>query len=129
MRFQYASIGALVPSSAVAVKLWASSYGGGLAALELGPSSLTTGASLTLSTTAFLNGTGTCGPEASWLTKDSYNNVVYCVDEAWGNPNGSITSFKSSDNRNVTLFDTQVTLASPVSSVVYNGGKALAVAH
>jgi hypothetical protein len=83
----------------------------------------------TLTQTAFLNGSTSCGVDASWLTKDSYNDVVYCVDEAWGLPNGSITSFKPSANGSLSLFDTESTLASPVATIVYNGGAALVAAH
>lgn len=126
MRFSKLSLSTLAVPQAAAVNLWATSYGGGVATLNLwqgGPGQYA------LNVTAFLNGTTSCGPEASWLTKYSAKNVVYCVDEAWGQPNGSVTSFNISKDGTLALFDTQVTLGSPVSTVVYNDGKALAVAH
>lgn len=58
-----------------------------------------------------------------------YNDVVYCVDEAWGLANGTITSFKPTANGSLALFYTERTLASPVATVVYNGGAALVAAH
>ncbi len=126
MRFSSISLSALAVSQVAAVNLWATSYGGGITSLKLRQGA--TG-EYALNTTAFLNGTTSCGPQASWLTKYSMKNVVYCVDEAWGQPNGSITSFNVSQDGTLGLFDTQVTLGSPVSTVVYNDGKALAVAH
>jgi hypothetical protein len=132
MHVSHLSIVAFTASQAVAVTLWATSYGdsglgyGGVTSLNLDQSA--TGA-YTLTATAFLNGTSSCGDQSSWLTKDSYNDVIYCVDEAWGLANGSITSFKPSANGSLVLFDKETTLASPVATVVYNGGAALVAAH
>jgi len=132
MHFSRLSLAALAASQASAVTLWATSYGdaglgyGGVTTLKLDQSP--TGA-YTLLPTSFLNGTSSCGDQSSWLTKDSYNDVIYCVDEAWGLANGSITSFKPSTNGSLTLFDKEMTLGSPVATVVYNGGAALVAAH
>jgi len=132
MHVSHLSLLAFTASQAAAVTLWATSYGdsglgyGGVTSLNLDQSA--TGA-YTLTATAFLNGTSSCGDQSSWLTKDSSNDVIYCVDEAWGLANGSITSFKPSTNGSLVLFDKETTLASPVATVVYNGGAALVAAH
>ena len=126
MHFSRVSLSGLLVSQAAAVNLWATSYGGGVTSLRLDNATM---GGYTLTQTAFLNGTVSCGVDSSWLTKDPYNDVVYCVDEAWGLTNGSITSFKPSANGSLSLFDTQSTLASPVCTIVYNDGKALVAAH
>jgi hypothetical protein len=126
MHFSRVTVSGLLATQAAAVNLWATSYSGGVTSLRLDQAPM---GGYTLAQTAFLNGSASCGVGASWLTKDSYNDVVYCVDEAWGLPNGSITSFKPSANGSLSLFDTESTLASPVATIVYNGGAALVAAH
>lgn len=39
-----------------------------------------------------------CAPNASWLTFDEPNRVIYCLDEGLVVPNGSITSYSVSDS-------------------------------
>lgn len=132
MHFSRLSLAGLAASQAAAVTLWATSYGGA----GLGDGGVTTlkldkadAGGYSLKQTAFLPGATSCGAQSSWLTKDAWNDVIYCVDEAWGLPNGTITSFKPSANGSLALFDTQKTLGSPVATVVYNDGKALVAAH
>jgi 6-phosphogluconolactonase (cycloisomerase 2 family) len=132
MHFSRLSLASLAASEAAAVSLWAASYGGaglgdgGVASLKLDKADM---GGYTLKQTSFLNGSTSCGAQSSWLTKDAWNNVIYCVDEAWGLANGSVTSFHSSANGSLALFDKVTTIGSPVSTVVYNGGAALAAAH
>ena len=129
MLFSRLSISALAVSQASAVTLWATSYFGGLFSLELGK---TAAGGYSLAQTSYQNGTGTdatgCGPDASWLTVNAKKDVVYCVDEAWGMANGTIYAYNNM-NGTLKLFNTTTTLQSPVSTVIYNGGKALAAAH
>lgn len=42
---------------------------------------------------------------------------------------GSIAAYTTSPSGELTQFDRHGTLAGPVSTVVYNGGKALVAAH
>ncbi|PMD35842.1 3-carboxymuconate cyclase-like protein-like protein [Hyaloscypha variabilis F] len=126
MRFQHVSAGGLA-TSAVAVNLYVSSYSGIVTSLQLAPSAQGPGiGGYVLTTTASNNGSG---PQPSWLTKDSYNDVIYCVDEAFSTPNGTVTAYTTSKSGPLTLIDSQPTVIGPVSTVVYNDGKALAAAH
>jgi 6-phosphogluconolactonase (cycloisomerase 2 family) len=68
-------------------------------------------------------------PNPSWLTRDEHNGVVYCLDEGLTVLDGSLASYKTSASGVLTQIDRHSTINGPVSSVVYNGGKALAVAH
>lgn len=68
-------------------------------------------------------------PNPSWLTKDPNNNVVYCVDEGLSVPNGSLASYQTSPSGELTQIDRHSVISGPVSSVVYNKGQGLAVAH
>jgi hypothetical protein len=125
MHFSRLTLAGLAGSQAAAVTLWATAYNGGVFSLNLAQNK----GGYTLTEAAIPGGSTACGIDASWLTKDKYNDVVYCVDEAWGLANGTITSFKPTANGSLALFDTESTLASPVATVVYNGGAALVAAH
>lgn len=63
------------------------------------------------------------------MEKDRYNGIIYGLDEGLTGPNGSISSYKTSESGELTQIDRHVTLGGPVSSIVYNGGKGIAVAH
>ncbi|KAH8795096.1 3-carboxymuconate cyclase-like protein-like protein [Hyaloscypha sp. PMI_1271] len=126
MRFQHVAAAGLT-TSAVAVNLFVSSYSGIVTSLQLAPSAQGPGiGGYVLTTTASNNGSG---PQPSWLTKDPYNNVIYCVDEAFSTPNGTMTAYTTSKSGTLSLIDTQATVVGPVSTVIYNEGKALAAAH
>ncbi len=109
-------------TSAVATQLYVSSYAGTVTSVTLNK-----GANAYSISAGAVN-TG-CGAQASWLTKDSYNSVIYCVDEAFSTPNGSVSSFKTSASGVLTQIDKHDTFVGPVSTVVFNGGKSLAAAH
>lgn len=67
-----------------------------------------------------------CGAQPSWLTL--VGSTLYCLDEAWGQNNGSLVSFDVTDGK-LALLDNVTTIGGPVSSVVYGeGGRGLAVA-
>jgi hypothetical protein len=122
MRFHRLPLGSLV-TSAVATNLWVSSYVGEIASLQL--SCLPKG-EYSLTEVAVNDGSA---PQPSWLTKNEYNDVVYCVNEDFAGPNGTIASYKPSANGVLTQIDIHNTIIGPVSSVVYNNGTALAAAH
>jgi hypothetical protein len=122
MRLNRLPMGGLV-TSAVATNLWVSSYMGEIASLQL--SCLSKG-EYSLTKVAVNDGSA---PQPSWLTKNEYNDVVYCLNEDFAGPNGTIASYKPSANGVLTRIDIHNTIIGPVSSVVYNGGKALASAH
>jgi hypothetical protein len=67
-------------------------------------------------------------PQASWLELDAKKRTVYGLDEAWSTPNGTITVYSNKKDV-LEISKKYVTLAGAVSTIVYNGGKALAVAH
>ena len=120
LHFQIPLLGGLVTSS-VATNLYVSSYSGTITSLQLGQNA---NGSYSLKTVAVNNGSE---PNPSWLTK--YKGVVYCADEGLTVPNGSLASYKTSDSGILTQLDRHTVISGPVSSTVYNGGKALAVAH
>ncbi|TVY86954.1 putative 6-phosphogluconolactonase, partial [Lachnellula willkommii] len=122
MRWQHLPLGGLVASS-VAVNLYVSSYIGNITTLSL---SRDANGSYSLTAVAANNGSS---PSPTWLEKDRYNGIIYGLDEGLTGPNGSISSYKTSASGELTQIDRHVTLGGPVSSIVYNGGKAIAVAH
>jgi 6-phosphogluconolactonase (cycloisomerase 2 family) len=115
-------LGSLV-GSALATNLYVSSYAETITSLELGRKS---DGKYSLVQTSVNDGSK---PNPSWLTKDKYNNVIYCVDEQFSGSNGSLASYRTSSSGNLTQIDRQSVIPGPVHSAVYNGGKALALAH
>jgi hypothetical protein len=116
--------GSLV-TSALATNLYVSSYAGTITSLNLNRER--DGSFFVQQ--VYVN-TGS-QPNPSWLTKDEYNDVVYCVDEQLLGPplNGSLASYSTSKSGQLTQIDRHSVINGPVSSVVYNSGKALALAH
>ena len=110
-------------TSVAAVNLYVSSYAGTITSLQL---TQDTKGSYSLSQVAVNEDSA---PNPSWLTKDEYNDVIYCVDEGLTVPNGSLASYKTSPSGELTKIDRHTVISGPVSSVVYNGGKGLALAH
>lgn len=115
-------IGSLV-SAGLATNLYVSSYAGTITSLQLNRER---DGSYSLLAVDVNYGSA---PNASWLTKDEYNDVVYCVDEGLDVTNGSLASYKTSKSGKLTQIDRHTVISGPVHSVVYNDGKALAVAH
>ncbi|KAE8447697.1 hypothetical protein EG329_010504 [Mollisiaceae sp. DMI_Dod_QoI] len=122
MRLSQLSLGGFV-SSALATNLWISSYAGNITSVQF-----TQSPSGAYSLKAVSTNDG-CAPQASWLTKDEYNDAVYCVEEGFAGPNGTISSYKTSASGELTLIDKHSTIDGPVATVIYNGGKALVNAH
>lgn len=115
-------LGSLVTSS-LATNLYVSSYAGTITSLQL-----TRLGDDSFSLTEVDVNTGS-QPNPSWLTKDEYNDVVYCVDEGLTVPNGSLASYRTSASGKLSQIDRHSVISGPVSSVVYNRGEALVVAH
>ncbi|KXX73474.1 hypothetical protein MMYC01_210551 [Madurella mycetomatis] len=68
-----------------------------------------------------------CGPYPSWLTQAG--DILYCVDEAWPSPNGSLTSLQVGEDGLVSKLSSLPTFGGPVSTIIYgDGGRGLAVA-
>ncbi|KAG0652640.1 putative 6-phosphogluconolactonase [Hyphodiscus hymeniophilus] len=115
-------LGSLMTSS-LATKLCVSSYAGTITSLQLDQE---TNGKFTLNQTAVNTGSQ---PNPAWLTKDPFKDVLYCVDEGLAVPNGTLASYKTSASGELTQIDHHSVISGPVSSVVYNGGAALALAH
>lgn len=73
----------------------------------------------------------TCSNNASWLTWDSRDRILYCLDEGLDVPDGSLHSFKVSDSGQLSLIAEQTTISGPVSGVLYGSEarRGLALAH
>lgn len=110
-------------TAAAVTNLYVSSYSGDVTTLHL--SALSKGGySLTTSST-----NPSCSLSPTWLTKDEKNGIIYCLDEGIYTPNGSITSFKTSQNGTLTKLDRLTTINGPVSSVIFNNGQGMAAAY
>ncbi len=72
-RFQHVLAGGLA-TSAAAVNLYVSSYSGILTSLKLSPSAQNSGTGGYILTTTASNNSS--GPQPSWLTKNSYDDVI-----------------------------------------------------
>lgn len=107
-------------TSSLAVNLYVASYSGTISTLKLTQSR----SKFTLENVASNGGSA---PHPAWLEK--HNGIVYAVNEDIFKPNGTIAAYSTSASGALTQFDIQTTIGGPVSEVVYNGGKALAVAH
>lgn len=110
-------------ATAAATNLYVSSYIGTITSLQLIEH---VDGRYSLEEVSVSNG---CEPNPSWLTKDEYSGVIYCADEGLNTVNGSLNSFHTTANGVLSQIDRHSVASGPVSSVVYNDGKALAVAH
>jgi 6-phosphogluconolactonase (cycloisomerase 2 family) len=110
--------------AALATKLYAASYAGLVTSLDFSESN-------ELST---LSQTTECGSSPSWLMLDSPNSVLYCLDEAIGASNGTITALRTHPDGTLTKLAQLKTPAGPVMSAMYSAPgvpnrKFFAVAH
>ncbi|KAI0185790.1 YkgB protein [Xylaria flabelliformis] len=111
----------LLAGSTSATRLYVTSYAGTVTTLDLAE-----GATSKLET---VTSTTACGAQPSWLTLDYSKSFVYCLDEAWGAPTGSITSFYTNANGSLTPLDTATLIAGPVNIAEFGvGGSGLAIA-
>jgi 6-phosphogluconolactonase (cycloisomerase 2 family) len=119
----YLPLSTLLTTSTVATNLYVSSYAGTITSLQLSQAASGT---YSLNQVAVNDGSA---PNPSWLTLDENTHVVYCLDEGLDVVNGSIASYSTSASGELTQIDRHTVISGPVSSVVFNGGKALAAAH
>ncbi|VUC25327.1 unnamed protein product [Clonostachys rosea] len=106
----------LLLGQAYATYLYTASYAGVVSTLRWTESGLET----VFSTTE-------CGGSASWLTLAG--DLLYCTDEAWSTPEGSVSTFKTLADGSLELLGKSSTRQGAVSAVVYgkdDSGLALA---
>ncbi|KAI0403733.1 Lactonase, 7-bladed beta-propeller-domain-containing protein [Xylaria palmicola] len=119
--FPAGAAGLLLAGSTSATLLYVTSYAGTVTTLDL-----VEGATTKLETLA---STTACGANPSWLALDYSKSFVYCLDEAWGQPTGSVTSFYTHANGSLTPLATADVVAGPVSIAEFGvGGHGLAIA-
>lgn len=103
--------------------LYVTSYVGALTTLNF-TTDTTTGRS-SLRTVATVS---SCG-DASWLTLDHPNRILYCLDEAIHAPDSTLFRYKTHVDGTVTLVDQVAVPNGAVSSVIYGAaGQGLAIA-
>ncbi|TPX07321.1 uncharacterized protein E0L32_010743 [Thyridium curvatum] len=74
--------------------------------------------------------TDQCGGKPSWLTFNHDNSLMYCTNQGFGTPNGSLTSFQTSKDGSLTPLSQVVTPYGAVHASIYgDGGKGMVVAH
>ncbi|KAI1134431.1 putative isomerase YbhE [Hypoxylon sp. FL0543] len=115
--------------SASATLLYVSSYAGTVTTLSLTlpDHNSAVGAAATLETIS--NSTG-CGPNPSWLSLDYSKNILFCLDEGFVGPHGTVTSFYTNDDGTLTTLDKLEVIQGPVSTAEFGvGGRGLAIAH
>ncbi|KAI0904761.1 Lactonase, 7-bladed beta-propeller-domain-containing protein [Ustulina deusta] len=107
--------------STSATLLYVTSYAGTVTTLNL-----VEGATTKLETVA---STTACGANPSWLALDYSKSFVYCLNEAWGQPTGAITSFYTHANGSLVPLATADLIAGPVNIAEFGvGGHGLAIA-
>lgn len=122
MRFSF-PISGLLTSTTLATNLYVSSYANQVTSLQL--TQLQNG-SYDLKPVS-VNNASTDSP--SLLMQNPGTGVVYLVNEGLTVPNGSIVAFTTSRSGKLTEIDRHETVSGPVSTILYNKGKALASAH
>lgn len=112
-------------ASCSASNLFVTSYGGTLSTLAL---EATQNGSYSLDK---LSSSTDCGSSPTWLTLDSERGILYCLDEGFSGPNGSVNALRVGKDGGLTLATSQQSITGPVSSVLYGDANAkhLAVAH
>ncbi|KAI0538455.1 putative isomerase YbhE [Xylaria digitata] len=116
-----AAAGLSLAGSTSATLLYVTSYAGTVTTLDL-----VEGATTKLETVA---STTACGANPSWLALDYSKSFVYCLDEAWGQPTGAVTSFYTHANGTLAPLATTDLVAGPVSIAEFGvGGHGLAIA-
>ncbi|ESZ95876.1 hypothetical protein SBOR_3689 [Sclerotinia borealis F-4128] len=110
-------------NGAITANLFVSSYIGTISTLQL---SKFPNGTYSLNTLSVNNITK---DQPSWLHKDPNNDILYCLNEGFNLNNGSISSFKVKDDGSLSLLGNGLTISGPVSSILFDGGKSMAVAH
>ncbi|KAI0520821.1 Lactonase, 7-bladed beta-propeller-domain-containing protein [Xylaria bambusicola] len=116
-----ATAAGLLAGSTSATLLYVTSYAGTVTTLDL-----VEGATTKLDTVA---STTACGANPSWLALDYSKSFLYCLDEAWGQPTGTVTSFYTYANGTLVPLAAADVIAGPVSIAEFGvGGHGLAIA-
>ncbi|KFY00867.1 hypothetical protein O988_03071 [Pseudogymnoascus sp. VKM F-3808] len=98
----------LAPANALGSILYATHYAGTLSVLSLTDDSLTV-----------VSSEKNCGPQPSWVTFDSANQVLYCVNEL--NQGGTLNAFDVDAEGALTAVATANLPGNPVYSALYGG--------
>jgi len=119
-----AALVALVTTTSAGI-VHITSYAGTLTTLRL---TLGSGSEITTqSSLQSITATAECGANPGWLSL--VGDVLYCLDEGFGKPNGTLASFRVGPSGQLTLLNKTLTVAGPVSAVVFGeGARGLAVA-
>ncbi|KAF1983870.1 putative isomerase YbhE [Aulographum hederae CBS 113979] len=123
--FSNSLIVAALAATGSATRLYVSSYDGNITSLDLGA-----GNSLSITSKST-----DCGYSPSWLTMDSMNGILYCMDEGNASPAnsplGSVNVLKTDETGILKSMGKTDTIVGPVSAATYGGGyvRGLAVAH
>ncbi|KAI2621461.1 putative isomerase YbhE [Hypomontagnella submonticulosa] len=115
--------------SASATLLYVSSYAGTVTTLSLTlpDDDSATGAAATLES---ISNSTDCGPNPSWLSLDTADNLLFCLDEGFVGPFGGVTSFSVNDDGSITKLNKLDVIQGPVSIAEFgNSGNGLAIAH
>lgn len=67
--------------------------------------------------------------QPSWLTKNPENDILYLANEFFAGVNGTISTFKTSSDGQLSLVQNILTKNGPVHTSIYNQGKALVSAE
>ena len=107
----------------LAVNLYVASYAGNLTTLSLlqkpdGTYSLTQSSTFNTSTHT-----------PSWLTLNRQNNILYMVDEAVNNTNGTIVSYRTSYTGQLTELSRVEDIGGGVYATFFGSGSAIAIPH
>ncbi|KAF2105117.1 3-carboxymuconate cyclase-like protein-like protein [Rhizodiscina lignyota] len=73
-----------------------------------------------------------CAQNASWLTFDSQDRILYCLDEGLVVPNGTVHSYSVAKDGKLTPIEEKTTISGPVNGVLYDkhdGKQGYALAH
>jgi 6-phosphogluconolactonase (cycloisomerase 2 family) len=123
MMFHALTMIPLMALPALAVNLYVASYAGNITSLSLLQKA---DGSYSLSQISTFN-SSTHTP--SWLTLNKQNNLLYMVDEAVNNTNGTIVSYKTSYTGKLSEVFRIEDIGGGVDATFFGSGSAIAVPH
>lgn len=110
--------------------LYAASYAGAIATLNLTWHTQGEGPAPDAYSLDVLATSDGCKPSPSWLTLDYPNSVLYCTDEGLSSDHGSVSAFDIAGDGSLALLDRVNVVSGPVSAVLYGDrSRGLAVAQ
>jgi len=117
----YRALALALPGLSSATILYASSY------VAAGNSKALTTLDFTNNSLRVVGTSSECGVNPSWL--ELKGRTLYCVDEAWSGPHGTLNTFSASSQGALTKLDSIATYGGPVSTILYGeGSRGIAVA-